>query len=105
MKEIENMRFGDTKVKTYYPGKGHTKDNITVWLPQYKILFGGCLVKSLDTREIVQTPGSYLFNWSKAIKKIEGTYKNKNIVVPGHGDPGDNRLFTHTLDLLKNYKG
>ncbi|EEM05126.1 Blm [Bacillus pseudomycoides] len=102
LKKRDNMRFGDINVETFYPGKGHTQDNITVWLPKYKILFGGCLIKSLDTQEIVQTPGSYVSNWSKAIKKVEKKYSDINIIVPGHGDPGDSRLFTHTLNLLKN---
>ena len=43
---ITSLKFGNTKVETFYPGKGHTEDNIVVWLPQYQILAGGCLVKS-----------------------------------------------------------
>ena len=28
------------QVEAYYPGAGHTKDNMVVWLPNQKILFG-----------------------------------------------------------------
>jgi metallo-beta-lactamase class B len=35
-------------LQAYYPGAGHTRDNIVVWVPQDKVLFGGCLIKSLE---------------------------------------------------------
>ncbi|PEQ05260.1 subclass B1 metallo-beta-lactamase [Bacillus toyonensis] len=101
LQNLDNIWFGDTKVETFNPGKGHTEDNITVWLPNYKILFGGCLIKSLDTKEIVQTPGSDVTNWKKVMKILEKKYNNAHLIVPGHENPGDNRLFTHTLELLK----
>ncbi|QWI72975.1 subclass B1 metallo-beta-lactamase (plasmid) [Bacillus mycoides] len=102
LKELTDMKFGDIDVATFYPGKGHTEDNIIVWLPQYKILFGGCLIKSLDTKEIVQTPGSYITDWSQSINKLSQKYNDIRVVVPGHGDPGDISLLTHTLDLIRN---
>ena len=38
--------IGKHKITTYYPGEGHTKDNIVIWFGKEKILYGGCLVKS-----------------------------------------------------------
>ncbi|OUB06956.1 subclass B1 metallo-beta-lactamase [Bacillus thuringiensis serovar yunnanensis] len=101
LKDFTDMQFGDLKLETFYPGKGHTEDNITVWLPKYKILFGGCLIKSLSTKEIVYTPGSYLTDWSQSIKEVEKKYKHINLIVPGHEETGDKNLFAHTLDLIK----
>ncbi|UHA75941.1 subclass B1 metallo-beta-lactamase [Paenibacillus sp. 481] len=101
LKNVSKLQFGDVKVETFYPGKGHTEDNIVVWLPQHKMLFGGCLVKSLDSKSIVQTPGSYVAEWPQAIKKVSKKYNGIKAVVPGHGDSGDARLLTHTIDLLK----
>lgn len=40
--------IGNYKFETYYPGEGHTKDNIVIWFDKYKILYGGCLVKSTE---------------------------------------------------------
>ena len=37
--------FHGEKIICRYFGGGHTFDNITVWLPNQKILFGGCLVR------------------------------------------------------------
>lgn len=37
-----NITFGDTSLEVFYPGDGHTVDNITVWLSDYNVLYGGC---------------------------------------------------------------
>jgi metallo-beta-lactamase class B len=46
------FRAGGVVLQTYYPGEGHTRDNIVVWLPQHRVLFGGCLVKSLEAGDL-----------------------------------------------------
>jgi metallo-beta-lactamase class B len=94
------LRIGNVQVETFYPGKGHTKDNIVVWLPEHKMLFGGCLIKSLDSKTIIPTPGSYVSHWPHAIKKVQKKYNNIDVVVPGHGEPGDDSLLAYTIDLL-----
>lgn len=104
LKKVTKMQFGGMKAETYYPGKGHTKDNIVVWLPQHKLLFGGCLIKALETQEIVPTPDFYPDHWPHAVENVIKRYNDINIVVPGHGNPGDDRLLTHTLSLLEHQK-
>lgn len=101
LKNVTKLQFGDMKIETFYPGKGHTEDNITVWLPEDKLLFGGCLIKALETKEIVPTPGFYPDQWPRAVRKVMKRYQDISIVVPGHGSPGDDRLLPHTISLLK----
>src|SRR5678815_4996083 len=50
-REAEFRMGGDTAFavggltfRTYYPGEGHTGDNIVVWFPKSRVLCGGCLV-------------------------------------------------------------
>lgn len=40
--------FNGIPVVCKFFGGGHSFDNITVWLPSDKVLFGGCLVKSIS---------------------------------------------------------
>ena len=47
-----NFQLADNNIQTYYPGAGHAPDNIVVWMPRAKILFGGCLVKSLAAKRL-----------------------------------------------------
>ncbi|MFS0781977.1 subclass B1 metallo-beta-lactamase [Bacillus sp. 1P06AnD] len=101
LKKVANLKFGHLKIQTFYPGKGHTEDNIVVWLPQEHILFGGCLIKSLETAEIVQTPGSFVNEWPKSVQKVMKKYNQIEQVIPGHGNPGNEQLLDHTIDLLQ----
>ncbi|MGE7883649.1 BcII family subclass B1 metallo-beta-lactamase [Bacillus sp. NPDC094077] len=101
LQTITNMKFGNMKVETFYPGKGHTEDNIVVWLPQYKILVGGCLVKSAEAKDLGNVADAYVNEWSTSIENVLNRYGNMNSVVPGHGDVGGKGLLLHTLDLLK----
>jgi metallo-beta-lactamase class B len=85
-----------------YPGIGHTTDNVVAWLPKQKILFGGCLVKSLDAQSLGNTSDGDLMAFPVTLKKIKAAYQNAKIVVPGHGDWGGLELVDHTLRLCKN---
>lgn len=98
---ITSLKFGNTKVETFYPGKGHTEDNIVVWSPQYQILAGGCLVKSAEAKDLGNVADAYVNEWSTSIENVLKRYGNINSVVPGHGEVGDKGLLLHTLDLLK----
>ena len=101
LQTITNLKFGNMKVETFYPGKGHTEDNIVVWLPQYNILAGGCLVKSASSKDLGNVADAYVNEWPISIENVLKRYGNINSVVPGHGGVGDRDLLLHTLDLLK----
>ena len=50
------LKVGKTEIFCYYPGGGHSTDNIAVWIPAEKILFAGCMVKALNAT----SPGNML---------------------------------------------
>ena len=93
LQTVTNLKFGNMKVETFYPGKGHTGDNIVVWLPQYNILAGGCLVKSADAKDLGNVADAYVNEWSTSIENVLKRYRNINLVVPGHGEVGDRDYF------------
>lgn len=97
------MEVGDTVVEAFYPGEGHSQDNITVWLPQYKILFGGCFIKSLDATDLGNLSDANVEQWDDSVKKVIKKYPQVKTVVPGHGNWGDKRLLFHTIDLIKQH--
>jgi metallo-beta-lactamase class B len=97
------MKVGDTVIEAFYPGEGHSKDNITVWLPQYKLLFGGCLIKSLDAKDLGNLSDANVEQWDDSVKKVIEKYQHVETVVPGHGNWGDKNLLFHTIDLIKQH--
>jgi len=86
-------------VDVFYPGAGHTQDNIVIWLPKEKILFGGCFVKSLNSKNLGYTGNASILDWPKSIQNVLNKYPNIEIVVPGHGNVGDMSLLKHTKQL------
>jgi metallo-beta-lactamase class B len=84
-----------------YFGPAHAPDNITIWDGRDSLLFGGCMVKSLDSRDIGNTADADLANWPVVLVKLRDKYPGAKIVVPGHGDYGDARLLDHSIGLLR----
>ena len=89
----------DGVMDVFYPGGGHSQDNIVVWMPQEKILFGGCFVRSLGAKSLGNTEDAVIDEWSNSIQKVINRYSDIKLVVPGHGKIGDASLLTHTQKL------
>lgn len=96
--------FHGEKVECRYFGPGHSVDNITVWLPQRKILFGGCLVKSIHSRGLGNLSDAMVEEWDTTVNKLAGTYGEIKTVIPGHGEAGGAELLDHTIRLVERHK-
>ena len=95
------LHLGDKAVCCYYPGAAHSLDNIVVWIPSEKVLFAGCMVKSLSSRNPGNTADGDLKAYPVTLGKLLKRYRDARIVIPGHGEAGGYELITHTMDLLK----
>lgn len=100
--ESMSLSYGDTRVELNFLGGGHTVDNIVAWIPAKKILFAGCLVKSLNAKNIGNIEDADLTAYPVTLKKVKETYPEAKIVVPGHGRPGGLDLIDHTIRLCNN---
>ena len=87
-------------VELFYPGAGHTPDNIVVYIKEQGILFAGCLIRSGGAEELGNLEDAYVEAWYHAIPKVKQRYPNPKIIVPGHGKPGGPELYRHTVDLV-----
>lgn len=94
--------IGGTTFETYYPGAGHAPDNIVLWFPKQKILYGGCFVKSIENSSLGNIADADLKSWKKAVKKVKKRYKKPRHVIPGHYSWDSPEALQHTYDLLKN---
>jgi metallo-beta-lactamase class B len=85
----------------YYFGAGHSVDNIVTWLPDEKILFGGCLMKSLDATDKGNIKDADLTAWPVTVQKVKNRFSNARIVIPGHSSIGDYSVFDHTIKIAE----
>ncbi|SMC58683.1 BlaB/IND/MUS family subclass B1 metallo-beta-lactamase [Pedobacter africanus] len=93
--------IGGEKFQLDYFGAGHTKDNLVVWFPEYKVLDGGCLIKSAAVTDLGFVGDADLTAWPKTILAIKNNYKMIRLVVAGHDSWQAPGALDHTLELLK----
>jgi metallo-beta-lactamase class B len=96
--------FNGERIVCAYFGAGHSFDNITVWIPGKKILFGGCLIKSMNSNNLGNLSDAIIADWDLTIKKLIKRYTNIKTVIPGHGAYGGVDLLTHTIALVEKEK-
>ncbi|AXH60646.1 MULTISPECIES: subclass B1 metallo-beta-lactamase IMP-69 [Providencia] len=83
------------KIEVFYPGPGHTQDNVVVWLPEKKILFGGCFVKPDGLGNLGD---ANLEAWPKSAKILMSKYGKAKLVVSSHSEIGDASLLKRTWE-------
>lgn len=94
-----DLTIGDEQVSCVFMGEGHTKDNVIGYIPTEKVLFGGCLLKSLgaSTGYIGE---ANVEEWPNTIAKIKERFQEIHFVVPGHGKAGGTELLDYTRELF-----
>lgn len=95
---------GDLRIELFYPGNGHTDDNIVAWIPDEKVLFAGCLVRAKEAADLGNIAEADLKAYPDTLKNLQERFKDAEIVVPGHGLPGGRDLIEHTVVLSRNQK-
>ena len=73
--------MGKREVKILQLGRGHTRGDTVVWLPQEKILFSGDLV---EYGAAPYTGDAYLRDWPKTLDRLRALGALK--LVPGRGE-------------------
>ena len=96
--------FNGEQIDCRYFGAGHSFDNITVWIPGKKILFGGCLIKSIDSKGLGNLSDAVVNDWDMTVEKVMKKYPEIKTLIPGHGDFGGTELLTHTIKLVDKEK-
>lgn len=96
-----SLNFNGTEVTGWYPGPGHTRDNIVIFIKDSNILYGGCLVKSLESKGLGNTADADMERWASTLKGVLSRFPDTQIVIPGHGNPGGLELLRHSIALTE----
>jgi len=94
------LNFGINKIHCHYFGGAHTADNIVIWLPSEKILFGGCMIRDINSTGLGNIADAKVDEWLPTIQKVIENFGDVEIVVPGHGNIGGIDLLEHTRNQL-----
>jgi metallo-beta-lactamase class B/metallo-beta-lactamase class B GIM len=98
----DGFTLGNGLIELYYPGAGHSEDNIVAWLPKSRMLFGGCLVRSHEWEGLGNITHASVSAWADSIENIKSKNYPIQMVIPGHGKVGGPDILDHTIKLAKS---
>lgn len=96
---------GKIGLKDFYPGPGHTRDNIVIYYAPAKVLFGGCLIRPGGATDLGNTADGDVANWADAAREVAAEFPDAEIVIPSHGPPGGRELLDHAIALAEAAAG
>lgn len=95
------VRYGDREAEVFFPGAGHTADNVVVYVPEARVLFGGCLIRPGEDDTLGNTADASVDEWAESVARVRERYRGRvDIVVPTHGAPAGPELLDHTIRLV-----
>lgn len=94
------LPFGKDTVEVFYPGAGHTPDNVSVYYAKKQILFGGCILKSMESNSKGFTGDAELGAWKGSLEKLGAKFPEAKLVIPGHGSAGGMELIKHSIEVV-----
>lgn len=93
------LDFGGEEARIEFPGVGHSVDNLIVYLPDKRVLFGGCMILSAEAKGPGNVADGDIPKWISSLAFVDT--EGCDIVVPGHGRPGGPSLVAHTSEVLQ----
>ncbi len=93
------------RIQFFYPGPGHTRDNIVAYDPKTKVLFGGCLIRPDESNSLGSTADADIAAWADTVRRVAAEFPDAEIIIPSHGAPGGRDLLDHTIALAEAANG
>ena len=97
------FQVGEHQIKTYFPGHGHSPDNIMVWFEKGKVLYGGCFVKSTESTDVGNLSDANVPEWENSMERAIKKYPAPKYVIPGHLSWSNSKSMHHTLNMIRKY--
>jgi metallo-beta-lactamase class B len=99
------FNVGQYSFEVYYPGEGHTADNIIVWFDQEKILYGGCLIKGADAENLGYLGDANVSEYETTLKNVKKKCPDPKFIIVSHHDWTNINSLNHSIKLAKKLKG
>jgi metallo-beta-lactamase class B len=98
------FNVGQYSFETYYPGQGHTIDNIVIWFKKEKILYGGCLIKGADAESLGYLGDANVKEYEATLKKVQKKCKRPKHIIIAHSDWNNINSLKHSIKMAKELK-
>lgn len=98
------FHVGEYFFETYYPGQGHTADNIVIWFSKQKILYGGCLIKGADAENLGYLGDANVKEYETTLKNVQRRCPAPRYIIISHSDWNNINSLKHSIKLAKKLK-
>ncbi len=98
------FNVGQYSFEVYYPGEGHTVDNIVVWFSKEKILYGGCLIKGADAENLGYLGDANVVEYGETLKKVQKKCPDPKFIIVSHHDWNNINSLKHSIKLARKLK-
>jgi metallo-beta-lactamase class B len=96
--------IGQYSFQTFYPGHGHVPDNIVIWFEKEKVLYGGCLIKSIEDETLGNMADASVKEYATTIGNVQRKCRKPKYIITGHNDWTSTKSLSHTLEMAKKLK-
>jgi peptidoglycan/xylan/chitin deacetylase (PgdA/CDA1 family) len=96
-----STELGGVPLEVWFPGAGHSPENLVVWLPDQQVLFGGCLLRPYESRSLGNVGDANLDAWGPTLRAVRERYPGAKTVVPSHGAVGGLEIVDHSIALVE----
>lgn len=104
MEKDTTFTVGQYSFETYFPGEGHTTDNIVIWFKKERILYGGCLVKGVDDEDLGYLGDANVAAYESTLKNVQKKCRNPRFIIIAHSDWKNINSLKHSIILAKALK-
>jgi len=98
------FNVGQYSFEVYYPGEGHTVDNIVVWFSKEKILYGGCLIKGAEAENLGYLGDANVSEYEATLKKVQKKCPDPKFIIVSHHDWTNINSLKHSIKLTRKLK-
>lgn len=98
------FRVGGHSFELFYPGEGHAPDNIVIWFERERILYGGCLIKSVKDENLGYLGDANTAAYANTVQRVIRKYRNPRFVITGHGDWKHVQALQHTWKMARKVR-
>ena len=98
------FNIGQNTFETYYPGQGHTIDNIVIWFGNNKILYGGCLIKGADAENLGYLGDANKTEYYATLKNVEKKFINPKYIIISHSEWDNINSLKNSIRLAKKLR-
>ncbi len=98
------FNVGQYSFEVYYPGEGHTVDNIVIWFSKEKILYGGCLIKGAEAENLGYLGDANVNEYKATLKKVQKKCPDPKFIIVSHHDWNNANSLKHSIKLATKLK-